>query len=262
MITETIYLVGGENTLIANTIYCNVPEEAKYKEKIGSVMRMNVEKIIRLDPDLVIASSLTREKQIIMLEKMSIPVIRAKNPETFDQMCDLTFSIAQKLGCAEKAGRIIEKAKMEAAAILEKTSGLNKPSVFIQIGIKPLHSANKEMFINEYIRYGGGVNIAEHESSGIFSREKVLAVNPDVIMIATMGSSKKAGFVEREKWMAYKNMKAVKSNRIHVLDPEIICSPEPESFIKGLKDIIVLLHPGLFPHKRGSASSESKGDGM
>ncbi len=61
IITETIYLLNAQDLLIANTSYCNSPEEAQFKEKIGSVIQMNVEKIISLHPDLVIASPLSRE---------------------------------------------------------------------------------------------------------------------------------------------------------------------------------------------------------
>lgn len=245
IITETIYLVGAEKSMVANTTYCNMPQAAQYKEKIGSVIQMNVEKIIRLKPDLVIASALSREKQIKILEKISIPVVRAINPKTFDQMCDMTLFIGKTLGKETNAVKIVKAAKQKANEILKKTEHLKKPSVFLQIGIKPLHSANKDMFINEYIRYCGGLNIAEYEGTGVFSREKVLAVDPAVILIATMGSSKKAGNLEREKWLSYENMKAVKTGRVHVLDPEMICSPTPTTFVKGLYDILPLLHPEI-----------------
>ncbi|MBU1342283.1 MAG: ABC transporter substrate-binding protein [Proteobacteria bacterium] len=245
IITETIYLVGAQDSLIADTTYCNVPEPAKFKEKIGSVTQMNVEKIIRLRPDLVIASSLSREKQLMILEHQSIRVFRAQNPKTFSQMCDMTLTIGQKLGKEENAGQIVEQAQKEAAAILKKIRDLKKPRVFLQIGLKPLHSANKEMFINEYIRYGGGINIAENESSGIYSREKVIKQNPDIILISTMGSSKKAGELEKQGWMIFKTINAVKNNRIFVLDPEMICSPTPTTFITGLKTVLPLIHPEI-----------------
>ncbi len=128
---------------------------------------------------------------------------------------------------------------------MEKTCGLEKPRVFLQIGLKPLHSANKDMFINEYIRYGGGINIAENESSGIYSREKVIRENPQIILIATMGTSKKAGLLERQRWMSFHSIDAVKKKRLHVLDPEMICSPTPATFVKGLKSLVPLIHPEL-----------------
>ena len=260
IITETIYLVGAQDHLIANTTYCNVPEPAKYKEKIGSVIQMNVEKIIRLNPDLVIASALSREKQLKILEKMSIKVIRAQNPKTFDQMCEMTLNLGMILGRTRQAQTVVNQARHAANTILAQTADLQKPSVFLQIGIKPLHSANKDMFINEYIRYAGGENIAAHEGSGVYSREKVVAMDPDVILVATMGTSKKAANLEKNKWMAHTAMKAVQQARIHVLDPEMICSPTPVTFVKGLQKILPLFHPGLKvidPDKEEANASQS-----
>jgi len=245
IITETLYLVGAEDQLIANTSYCNVPAAAQAKEKIGTVLQMNVEKIVALKPDLVVASALSREKQLKILEKLSIPVMRASNPKTFEQMCQMTLELGATLGRSDQAGKVVGQARAVARAILSRTASLDKPSVFLQIGIKPLHSANKDMFISEYIRYAGGVNITEHEGTGVYSREMVLAMDPDVILVATMGTSKKAAVLEREKWLAHRTMTAVRHNRVHVLDPEMICSPTPTTFVQGLEMILPLLHPEL-----------------
>lgn len=258
IITETIYLLGAQDRLVGNTTYCNMPEAAKHKEKIGSVIQMNVEKIIRLKPDLVIASALTREKQLKMLEKFSIPIVRAQNPKTFDQMCSMTLELGRTLGCIDRARAITSAADAQVQHTLDRTRNLPKPKVFIQIGIKPLHSVNRDMFINEFIRCSGGVNIAENERSGVYSREKVLSINPDIILIATMGSSKKAGFEEQKKWMQHHTMKAVKNNQIHVLDPEWICSPTPTTFVRGLKEILPLIHPELADSGLVSNVSESE----
>jgi len=243
IITETIYLLNAQDLLIADTTYCNVPEEAKFKEKIGSVIQMNVEKIISLHPDLVIASPLSRGKQIKILENQGIKVIRIENPQTFPQMCDITMKIGKVLGQADIAKKIVKRAVREVETIKLKTAHLPKKKVFIQIGMKPLHSANKETFINEYINYGGGINIAENEKSGIYSREKVLKENPDVILIATMGTSKKAGEIEKQRWIKFGSLTATRNNRIYVLDPELILSPTPVTFAKGLKQVLSLIHP-------------------
>ncbi|MCK4768412.1 MAG: ABC transporter substrate-binding protein [Desulfobacula sp.] len=243
IITETIYLLNAQDLLIANTTYCNVPEKAKFKEKIGSVIQMNVEKIISLRPDLVIASPLSREKQIKILENHHIKVMKIENPQTFPQMCDITMKIGKILGQTDLAEKIIKDAVREVETIKLKTAHLPRKKVFIQIGMKPLHSANKETFINEYINYGGGINIAENARSGIYSREKVLKENPDIILIATMGTSKKAGEIEKQRWMKFSSLNATRENQIYVLDPELILSPTPVTFAKGLKQVLSLIHP-------------------
>ena len=111
--------------------------------------------------------------------------------------------------------------------------------------IGTLYSANKDSFINEYIKYGGGINIVENERTGIYSREQVITQNPDIILIATMGTSKKAGEIEKLRWMKFKFLNAAIKQQIFVLDPEFICSPTPVTFAKGLQDVAVLIHPDL-----------------
>lgn len=242
IITETLYLLSAQEKLIANTSYCNYPEDAKHKDKIGSVKQANIEKILSLEPDLVIACSLTSQRQIEKLNKLKIDVIKVENPSTFDMMCEATLQIGKTVGKEVVANEIVQDARQQVSQIWNETRILTKPKVFIQIGIKPLHTANKDTFINEYIHYSGGKNIAANERTGVYSREKVLRENPDVILIATMGSSKKAGEVEKKRWLQFTSIQAVKDNRVHVLDPELICSPTPVTFVKGLKAVLPLIH--------------------
>jgi len=258
IITETIYLLEAQDQLIANTTYCNVPEQAMEKEKIGSVIQMDVERIITLHPDLVIASALSNEKQLGTLKKQSVPILKAQNPQTFEQMCDTTMDIGKVLGKQEKARQIVGQAQKQVNEILQQTKDLPRKKVFIQIGMKPLHTANKEMFLNEYIKLGGGINIAENEKSGIYSREKVIRENPDIILIATMGTSKKAGETEKKRWMSFPSLAAVANNNIHVLDSEIILSPTPITFVHGLKTIASLIHPEVQMFFETMSLSESK----
>jgi len=245
IITETVYLLGADRKLIANTTYCTIPPGARLKEKIGTLTQMNVEKIISLRPDLVLANALTKQKQINILESLGIRVVKFENPKTFSEMCRMTLRIGRVLGKEEKAQQIIEKIRKEVDAVIEKTGKFPKKRVFIQIGIKPLHTAVKETFINEYIELAGGENIALNERSGVYSREKVLQENPDVIFIATMGSSRTAGENEKAGWMKFNSITASRNNEIYILDPDIICSPTPVSFVKALKEIAKRLHPDI-----------------
>jgi iron complex transport system substrate-binding protein len=245
IITETIYLLGADKKLIANTTYCVIPPDARLKEKIGTVTQMNVEKIISLNPDLVLANALTKQKQINTLESFGIRVVKFENPKTFSEMCQMTLKLGRVLGKEKIAKQIVEKTRKEVDDVIEKTNKLPKKRVFIQIGIKPLHTAVKETFINEYIELAGGENIALNEKSGIYSREKVLQENPDVIFIVTMGSSRVAGENEKAGWMKFTSINASRNNEIYILDPYIICSPTPVSFVNALKEIAKKLHPDI-----------------
>ena len=245
-ITERIYLLGADRNLIADTVYCVQPEDAKYKEKVGTLLQANLEKIVALKPDLVIASNLARPKQLRKLKDLGIRVVRFSYPKNFSEMCRQFLELGELLGKEEKAKEIIDNTKKEVAAIRMKTGNLPKKRVFIQLGIKPLHAVTRESFMNDYIEFAGGENIALNEGRGAYSREKVLRENPEVIIISTMGSSEgETGKKEKESWMKYGSIAAVKNQNIYIVNPDKLCSPTPITFVEALTEIAEMIHPGF-----------------
>jgi len=105
----------------------------------------------------------------------------------------------------------------------------------------------------------GGINIAAHARNGLYSREKVLEANPDVILIVTMGI---VGQKEKKAWEEFKTIRAVREGRIYVVDSYKLCSPTPVTFVEFLGKLARLLHPGLegkalntWPGERGQGGS-------
>lgn len=234
VITEGLYLLGMENSIAGVTIYCQKPLRAKEKEKVGAVVEVDVEKIISLKPDVVFAMSLTSSKDIKKLKDMGINVIIFDIPKTFERLCEIFLELGKSTGKENEARYIINTSKMKVSDIKKRMSKLPKQKIFIQIGAKPLFAATNEFFVNDYIEFAGGINIFKEAKSGLISREEVLKRNPDVILIATMGIS---GEDEQKTWHKYKMINAVKHNRIHIVDPDSICSPTPVSFAEYLDEI-------------------------
>ena len=243
-ITESIYLLGAGSRLIADTVYCVEPEDAKYKEKIGTLLQANLEKIVALKPDLVIASNLASPKQLKKLETLGIDVVQFSYPKNFEEMCQQFLELGEILGEKKKAEEIIENTRKKVAAIRMKIRGLPKKRVFVQLGIKPLHAVTKKSFLNDYIEFSGGINIALNGGDGTYSREKVLRGNPEVIIISTMGSSEgETGKKEKESWMKYGSIAAVKNQNIYIVNPDKLCSPTPITFVEALREIAKMIHP-------------------
>ncbi|MCM8832137.1 MAG: helical backbone metal receptor, partial [Candidatus Omnitrophica bacterium] len=69
-ITEELYLLGVEDKILGVTTYCKRPKEVLKKEKVGTVVDVNVEKIFSLKPDLVLATPLAKQKDIEKLKKL------------------------------------------------------------------------------------------------------------------------------------------------------------------------------------------------
>jgi len=239
-LTEELYLLKVEDRLIANTIYCTRPPSAKKKEKIGTVINANIEKIISLAPDLVLATSLTPPKQVEALKNLGIRVVVFEYPKSFYELCEQFLELGRLVGCEKRAEGIIKRAKKMVEKVREKTKGRIPPRVLIQIGANPLWVAIGDSFINDFIEFAGGINIAKEEKTGLYSMEKVLEKNPDVIIIAEMGI---IGEKEKNAWLKIKALNAVKNNQIYIMDAYKLCSPTPVSFFKTLEEIVEIFYP-------------------
>lgn len=242
-ITENIYLLGAQDKLVADTVYCNRPEDAKNKEKIGTIMDVNIEKILSLQPDVVLAISLTRADQVQKMKKMGLKIISFPEFKNFDELCSHFGEISKIVNKEETAKNILNETVQKVNRIKEKAKGLLKPKVFIQIGAKPLFTATGSSFINDFLEYAGGTNIAKNAKSGLYSREEVVRSNPDVIIIVLMGIEAKQ---EKENWENYKTLNAVKNNRVYTIDAYKVCSPTPVNFAQALQEIALILHPEEF----------------
>jgi iron complex transport system substrate-binding protein len=120
-----------------------------------------------------------------------------------------------------------------------------RPRVFIQIGISPIISAGSNTFVHELIVRAGGINVAA-DNSGYphFSREQVLALAPDVLIITTMARS---GAFEKAKadWNRLSHMPAVRKKRIYTVNSDVFDRPSPR-LLDALEILTRLLHPQLF----------------
>lgn len=243
-ITKALYLLGVQDRLIANTVYCVDPPETKKKDKIGTVVGVDIEKIFNLKPDLVLATSLTNPKAREKLENLGIKVIAFSMPKDFNDICKQFLELGRLVDKEEEAKEIVKSAENEVILIRAKVRDLPKPKVFVQLGIRPLFAATGRCFINDYIEFAGGINTAKEAREGIYSRERILNENPDVIIITTMGAMDMAAEEEKSIWRKYETLNAAKTGRIYIIDTDEITAPTPQSFVKTLEDFVRILHSG------------------
>jgi len=247
--TENVYLLGAEDRLVANTRYCVRPEAAREKEKIGSVMQVSIEKIISLRPDLVLATGLTQPQQVNKLKSFGLRVIQFDQPASFAAICEQFLQLGRLLDLEERAEQIIDQAKCDVSRIRQQVSSWPKKKVFLQIGTQPLFGSIPTSFTHDFITLAGGINILEDQSSGTTNFEKVIIENADTIIIAIMGTESGIAAHEKEKWQRFTTIKAVQEKQIHVINPNLLCSPSPATFAEGLGIISGLIHPELDTEK-------------
>ena len=132
-------------------------------------------------------------------------------------------------------------------SLVEKAD--NRPRVFFQIGISPIVSAGRDTFIHELIVLAGGRNLAaESVRYPRFSREQILKLSPEVLIVTSMLKTDAFERVKSE-WSRWTNIPAVKNQRIYCLNSDIFNRPTPR-MVNGLEQLARVIHPKLFEEKQ------------
>lgn len=241
-LTESLCELGALDSLAGVTTWCVKPAEAAKKEKIGTLLEFNTERIVMLKPDLVLAMEFTDGKTLEKLERMGLRVEKFPSPRDFEDLCFSFLRLGRLVGREAEAKRIADQAKREVLEMRARVRNTPRLRIFWQLGAKPLFSATRGHFTNDFITFVNGENIAGEARRGVFSREEVIVRKPDVIIIVTMGLAEKE---EKEAWNVYDSIPAVKNRRIYIVDANLYCSPTPSGFARGLRELVKLLRPGL-----------------
>lgn len=245
-ITEIIFALGRQDRLKGTTQFSNYPVEAARLPKVGSYVRLDLERIVNLNPDLCIAIKDGNPKEIIdRLQSLNIPVY-AVNPRNLETMMQTIQKIGGILNASAKATALVENMQNRMQQVDDLVARIDRrPRVFIQIGISPIISAGTNTFIHELIVRAGGINVAAgRKAYPHFSREQVLALAPDVLIITSMSRS---GAFEKARadWNRLADMPAVREKRIYTVNSDLFDRPSPR-LLDALEILTRLLHPELF----------------
>lgn len=244
-VTEILFALGLDGKIVGVTTFCNYPEEAKRKEKIGTFQNPNIEKILSLRPDLVIATGGIQRQTVEKLEQLGIPVF-VSYPTTLDEVIKGVYTIGRITGAKENAKRLVFDLKFRVARVISKVNkAKTKPKVFFELWHEPLMSAGPGSFVDDLVKKAGGINIAGTAKSAypIFSLEQIIKENPDVIIGAE--SSMGGNPLEISKRPGWDSLRAVKEQRIYKINDDIIFRAGPR-LVLALEIIAKYLHPELF----------------
>ena len=231
--TESLYELGLDKELIANTVYCS--DGIVKKEKIGTVTEPNIEKIIALNPDLIVATKEGNYKTVIdKLVRLKLTVYVMEPYSSFEDVCFNFQQLADYLNKSDEAKQIISDVKKEISSLSNEGKDKNQEKIFWEVGANPIFTVGNKSFVNEYNKYISGINIFEYIDMRYpnISVESVIEKNPDIILLVNMGD---VSDQEILKWNKYKNISAVQNKKIFLLEADDIFTPTPKKFLNGIK---------------------------
>ena len=244
-ITEIIYALEQENRLKGVTRHSDFPIQATKLPKIGSYVRLDLERIVALNPDLCIAIKDGNPKEVIdRLESLKIPVY-VVNPRNLNTVLETIIEIVNILNADDKAETLLTNLRNRIQRVKSLISqDTYRPGVFFQIGISPIVSVGTDTFLHELIVLAGGKNLADGKTPyPRFSREQVLALAPEIFIVTSM--ARQAVFEQvKAEWRRWPSMPAVRNERIFLVDSNLFDRPSPR-LVDGLELLIKLIHPEL-----------------
>ncbi len=213
-ITEILYEMGAGDKLIARTDYCDYPEQCLELESIGSLYTPDIEKMISLQPDVVLASTHFTEDTETKLTSAGIPVQVLYEETSFEGVYDMIKTLGDLVNCEAEAERMVSDMKEKIQTVTDKVTGLEKPTVYyvVSFGEGGEYTATGETFIHEMITIAGGDNIAKDGTGWSYSLEALLEADPSIILI---DEDSKDSFLAGE---AYQNLTAVKEGKVYGID--------------------------------------------
>ncbi|MDY0978468.1 cobalamin-binding protein [Massilia sp. CFBP9012] len=218
-VTELLFAAGGGGQIVGAVNYSDYPEAAKRIPRIGSNREIDMELLISLKPDLIVAwRHNSSERQIEMVRRLGIPVFQS-DPQTLDGIPDAVLRLGQLLGTDAAAKTTATQLREQLAGLRAKYANRSTVRTFYQVWDKPLYTLSGKHILTDAMKLCGGENIFDKltVTAPIVSIESVLQANPEAI-IAT--AEKNYGGVEL--WKPYGTLAAVRSNNLFTLDGHLL----------------------------------------
>ena len=243
--TETVAALNSLDKLVGRTDYCDYPADVKNIESIGDITEPNVEKIIELKPDLVLASALTKKEIVDKIAQLGVNIVVISEQENFDGAYTLIEKVGQIIDENENATKVVEGMKAKIAEIEDKVKNAKtSPKVYYVVGFGQYgdYTATGETFISAAIEKASGLNIAKDITGWKYSLESIVENDPDVVICPISPVKIKSEFVQTN---GYKDLRAVKDDKVFEVDNSKLDRQGPR-LAEGFEELAKVLHPELF----------------
>ncbi|WP_162526870.1 vitamin B12 ABC transporter substrate-binding protein BtuF [Yersinia canariae] len=184
--TELAYAAGLGDKLVAVSAYSDYPEAAKKLEHVASWQGVNVERILALKPDLILAwRGGNPQRPLDQLASFGIPIFYS-DPVNIDQIADDLDKLAQYSPHPEQAHQAAEQLRQEVIELRNNNARSQPLRTFLQFGTQPLFTSSEHTLQSEVISLCGGENIfaGSRVPWPQVSREQVMTRQPQVIVVS------------------------------------------------------------------------------
>ena len=242
--TEILYALGLGEKIVGVTAFCDYPEEALEVEKIGDFNGVNFEKVIELEPDLIVNYGILEDDARQIYSDAGIPVISFM-PESIDEVMATISQIAVATDSVDIGNDLVQSMEQHRDEIIAKVQDTEEVKVFYEVWHEPLMAAGAGSFVDVLINLANGVNVAS-DAEGEYPNydiEQLIENNPEVYLTANDLPEKTVESIGARP--GYEDITAIKNGEVYLLDGNILSRPGPR-IVEAFEIIAQKIHPEAF----------------
>lgn len=243
--TEILFALGAGDRVVATTDFDDYPPEAVALPDVASHAGVDVEKIVALEPDLVIAggNNFNDPEALARLRSLGVPVVVTYAPDVAGVLHDMEL-VGTAIGEPQAAGDLVASMRAAFDQVEAATAGAERPRVFYELDATTgIFTAADDSFVEEMIRLAGGDPITTGSTTSFeIPLERLIEADPELILLgdAAYGVTEDQ-VAARPGWDV---MTAVRGGRIVPVDDIVITRPGPR-LIEGLRQLAAAIHPDV-----------------
>ena len=239
-ITEILFALDLQSRMVGRTTYCTYPAETENIPVIGDTQLLDFEKVVAADPDLIFVSGMLTDENYRKLEGLNIKIAQFTGKDTLESIYENIIRIAKIFGEHEKGKALTEDITARIENVSNKTAALEKPSVYyvVSFGQYGDYTATGETFINKMIEFAGGDNVAKDTQGWLYSLEKLISDDPDIILCGPY-------MIEEFKTTpGYRELRAVKEGRVYEINEDALARQGPR-VADSVIELAGIFHPDI-----------------
>ncbi len=245
-LTETVFALGLGARLMGVTDYCDYPPEARTRARVGGPINPNLEQIVSLHPDVVVATrSLNRAESVEALDRLGIPVYTT-DPRTVEDVVASTRRLGEVLGAKSDGETLAAAMDRRLAELAHRLAGRAPKRVFFVVWLDPIISTGPQTFLADALRRAGAESvITSGQDWPQVNIEEVVRQNPDYLVFAGAHEDDPQAtinsLIKRPGWSS---LDAVRDGHFAVVS-DALDRPAPR-MLDAIEDLARQLHPEAF----------------
>ncbi len=242
-ITEIIYALGAGDLMVGRSDYCDYPLEVLDLESIGDLLDPSLEKILELDPDLVIVSTHVSLSVVQAIEQAGITTAAVFTDETFEGVFNTIRTTAGLVGADHAADEMIHGMQITLEEVSSRITDAPRPRVYYVVDFGPWgdFTAGGNTFIHELIKLAGGDNIASEVSGWSYSLERIMEQDPDMLVCSDRHDMKS----RLQQAHGYRDLRAVQEDQVFEIDANLLDRQGVRN-ARGVLELARIFHPDRF----------------